>query len=72
MLARRESVAELAEINELRDLRFAHDELRAVLDFLVVVRPAEAERVARIIGPFDDFDQFAFDEIHESHGSLSF
>ena len=35
-------VAELPEINELRDLGLADDQLRAVLDFLVVVRQAEA------------------------------
>ena len=33
-----ERVAELAEINELRRLRFADDQLRAVLDFLVLIR----------------------------------
>ena len=72
VLAGPEGVAELPEINELRDLRFAHDELRAVLDLLVVVRPAVAERVARVIGPFDDLDQFAFDEVHEAHIWYSF
>jgi len=34
VFAGREGVAELAEIHELRGLRFADDELRAVLDFL--------------------------------------
>ena len=38
VFARAEGVAELAEINELRHLGFADDELRAVLDFLVHVR----------------------------------
>jgi len=33
-----EGVAELALINELGDLRFPHDELRAALDLLLLVR----------------------------------
>jgi hypothetical protein len=65
-------VAELPQINELCHLRFAHDKLCAVLYFLVVIRPAKAERVARIVGPFDDLDQFAFDEVHEAHEVCSF
>ena len=54
-----EGVAELAEIDELRRLRFAHDELRAVLDFLVVVGKAVGERVARVVRPLDDFEELA-------------
>ena len=42
VLAGAEGVAELAEVDELRDLRFAHDQLRAALDLLVLVREAEA------------------------------
>ena len=38
-------VAELAEINELRGLRLTHDQLRAALDFLVLVGKAPRQRV---------------------------
>ena len=41
VLARAEHVAELAEVDELHDLRLADDELRAALDFLVVVGKAD-------------------------------
>ena len=68
MLAGPERVAELAEIDELRDLRFADDELRAVLDRLVLVRKAPRQRVARVVGPLDDLEQLALDEVHQAHG----
>jgi len=32
------------------------DELRAAFDLLVIVWPAVAQRVPRVICPFDDFD----------------
>ena len=67
VLARPEGVAELAEVDELHHLRLADDQLRAVLDRLVVVRKAERERVARVVGPLDDVDQLALDEVHQSH-----
>jgi hypothetical protein len=67
VLARPERVAELSEVHELRDLRFADDELRASLDFLVLVRKPEGERVARIIGPFDDVDELTANEICYAH-----
>jgi len=51
-----ECVAELAEVHKLRDLRLAHDQLRAALDFLVLIRETIRERVARIVSPLDDFD----------------
>ena len=60
-------VAERAEVDELRDLRLAHDQLRAVLDRLVVVRKAVRQRVARVIGPLDDVDQFALEEVCDAH-----
>ena len=62
-----ERVAELAEVDELRHLRLAHDQLRAVLDRLVVVRKAVRERVARVVGPLDDVEQFALEEVGDAH-----
>ena len=67
VLARPERVAELAEVDELHDLRLAHDELRAALDFLVLVGEPERQRVARVIGPLDDLDELTADEIGDSH-----
>ena len=67
VLARTERVAELAEVDELHRLRLADDQLRPVLDRLVVVRKAVRERVARVVGPLDDVDQLALDEVHDSH-----
>src|SRR6185369_17590156 len=67
ILARPESIAELAEIDELRDLRFADDQLRAALDLLVLVRKAVRQRIARIVAPFDDVDELFLDEIHQRH-----
>ena len=63
-------IAELAEVDELHDLRLADDELRAALDFLVLVRKAVRERVARVVGPLDDLDELAADEVGEGHQHL--
>ena len=46
VLAGTEGVPELAEVNELSDLRFANNELGSVLDFLVLIRVAEGKGVA--------------------------
>ena len=70
VFARPEGVAELAEIDELRDLRFADDELRAALDFLVLVGKAVRKRVARIVGPLDDLDQLTANEVGQAHSYL--
>ena len=62
-----EEIAELPEVDELDDLRFADDELGAALDFLVLVGEAEGQRIARVVGPFDDVDELAADEIGQAH-----
>ena len=67
VLARPERVAELAEVHELHHLRLAHDELRAALDFLVLVGKPERQRIARVIRPLDDVDELAADEVGDSH-----
>jgi hypothetical protein len=46
VLAGAERVGVLAGGDELHHLRFAHDQLRAVLDFLVVVGVSVRQRVA--------------------------
>ena len=71
MFARPEQIAVLPEVDELDILRLAHDQLGAPLDFLVLVRKTVGERVARIIGPFDDVDELTADEIRQRHGYLA-
>ncbi|MNM71060.1 hypothetical protein D3C81_827130 [compost metagenome] len=68
VLAGAEQIGVLAGGHELHHLRFTHDQLRAVLDLAVVVRPAVGQRVTRVIGPFDDLDQFLLDEAQNAHG----
>ncbi|OPZ11062.1 MAG: hypothetical protein BWZ07_02267 [Alphaproteobacteria bacterium ADurb.BinA280] len=70
VLARPEQIGVLASSHKLRQLRLAHNQLRAVLDLLVVIRPAVRKRVPRIVGPLDDLDQLAFDEIQNAHACL--
>ena len=64
-----ELVAELAQVDELDELRLAHDELGAALDRLVLVREAVGERVPRVVRPLDDLEQLAPDEVHQSHSA---
>ena len=64
MLAGAESVAEFAEINELRHLRFAHDQLRAAFDLVILVGETERDGVARVVGPFDHVDRLSAEEVH--------
>src|SRR4029453_4822318 len=52
-------VAVLAEVYELDRLRLAHNELRAAFDFLVLVREAEREWIARVIAPLPDLHQLS-------------
>ena len=70
VLARTERVAELTDVDELRHLRLAHDQLCASLDGLVIVREAVRERVTRVVRPLDDFEQLALQEIHDAHRCL--
>src|SRR4029078_10936639 len=69
VLARTEGVAELAEIDELRGLRFPHDELRAALDFLVLIGEPVRQRIARVVRPLDDIDELFFQEVDNGHRS---
>jgi uncharacterized protein YcbX len=54
-------------VDEGRHLPLAHDELRAVLDLVLVALEAVGERVARIVEPLDDVDQFAHQLVPEGH-----
>jgi len=68
--ARPQGVRELAHVDELGHLALAHDQLRFVLDLLVVVREAVGQRVARVIDPLDDVDELPVDEVHDGHAAL--
>ena len=70
MLAGAEGVGEGAEVDELRDLRLADDELRAALDGAILVGEAAGQRVVAVVAPVDDLDQFAADEVAQSHARL--
>jgi hypothetical protein len=67
MLPLPESIGKLAGHDQLRHLRFAHDQLRAVFDGFVIIGKAPGERVTRIVDPLDDFEQLAAEEIDQSH-----
>jgi hypothetical protein len=45
--------------------------LGAVFDGFVVVRKPPGDGFAGIVGPFDDVDEFAFEEVEDAHGSAS-
>src|SRR5262249_35209321 len=53
--------------DELRDLRFADDELRAVLDLLVLVGKAVRQGVPRVVGPLDDVDELFLEKVDDRH-----
>ena len=72
VFARLEGIAKFTEVDKLRHLRFAHNQLRAVFDRLVFVGKAIRQRVAGIIRPLDNVEQFAFNEIHQCHVRFSF
>ena len=63
-----EHIGQLAFVDEDRRLAFAHRQLGAVLDRLAAAVKAPDHRVARVVQPGDDVDEFAFEEI-EDHGT---
>ena len=54
-------------MHEDRALAGSHDELRAVLDLIVVAREAPDQRVTAVVDPFDDVDQLRAELFHETH-----
>src|SRR5262249_43502023 len=71
VFARPEQIPELPQVDELSCLGFANDQLRATLDFLVLVRKTIGQCVARVIGPLDDVDQLCLDRFSQTHGAHS-
>jgi hypothetical protein len=59
VLTRAEHVGDLALVHEHRHLARAHDQLRAVLDLVVVAREAPDERAPAVVDPLDDVDELA-------------
>src|ERR1700686_1130935 len=55
--SRAEHVGNLSFMNKDCGLRFAHDQLGSVLDFLIANRKAIKHRVARIVEPLNDFNE---------------
>jgi hypothetical protein len=70
VLAGPERVAELAEVDELRtcDSRTMSCAPRLIS---LSRRETERQRVARIVGPLDDVDELAANEIGQAHGDSS-
>jgi|GEM_PF-3067675 len=64
-------IGQLAFMHEHRRLAFAHRQLGAVFDRLAPAFKAPDHRVARVIQPLDDINEFAFEEIENHGGSLS-
>jgi len=54
-------VGELTQIDELRSLRFADDELGAAFDGPILIGIPVGQDVARVVFPLDDFEQFVGD-----------
>jgi hypothetical protein len=53
----------------LGDLGFAHDELRAALDLLLLVGIAEGNGVAGVVLPLDDFEKLRSQIIDQAHSA---
>ena len=65
-----EHIRELAFMNENSGLAFANGEFRPVFDFMALALEAPHECVAGIIGPVNDVDKLAGEEIENAHGGL--
>ena len=61
---RSKDVGDLPFIDEDADLRIAHRQLRAVLDFKVLHRVAIRQHPVAFLGPVDDVDKLFLDEVH--------
>ena len=66
VLAGAEQIGKLPGRHELHQLRFTDDQLRTVLDLLVLVRPAKRQRVTRVVRPFDDINELVADDVEQS------
>ena len=67
---RPEHVGDLALMDEDGGLTFANGQLGAVFDGVAAAFKPPDHRVAGVVGPFDDVDELAREEIEQGHGSL--
>jgi hypothetical protein len=65
-----EDVCDPPLVNEDGRLAGPDDELRPVLDLVVVAGKAPDERVATVVHPLDDVDELGPQLLHESHADL--
>ena len=68
--AGQEHIRQLAFMDEHRRLPFAHRQLGAVFDRMALTLEPPDHRVARVVGPVDDVDQFTLEEIEYAHAIL--
>jgi hypothetical protein len=59
---RAEYIGDLAFIDEHRDLRLAHGEAAAVLDFEILHRIAPCQHAVGVLVPLQDVDELFLDE----------
>ena len=62
-----EDVGQLPLVDEDRGLAFAHGQLGAVLDLVALALEAPDHRVAGVVGPVDDVDELAGQEVEDAH-----
>jgi hypothetical protein len=67
VLTRSEHVGDLALVHEHGHLARPHDQLRAILDLVVVAREAPDERSPSVVDPLDDVDELRAQLFHETH-----
>lgn len=70
LCAGRIDVGELALVDERRHLPFAHHQLGAVFDLVVVALEAIHQRIVAVVEPFDDVDQFGGELFPQVHVAL--
>ncbi len=62
-----EGVGDLALVDEHRELRLAHRQDCAGLDFAVLHRIAPGQHLVAVLEPFEYVDELFFDEVHQCH-----
>ncbi|MPM37640.1 hypothetical protein SDC9_84258 [bioreactor metagenome] len=65
-----EHIGHLALVDEHRQLRLAHHQRAAVLDFHVAHGVAPRERSIVLLSPLNDVNKLFLDEVHECHETL--
>ena len=64
----REHIRQLAFMHKYRCLTFADRQLGTVFDCMAFALKTHDHRIAGIIGPVDDVDEFAFEKIENAQG----